>query len=500
MKTSNLIKSVILLFFGGMVTGCLDYDELRENPNDPVSVQPNLLFTEVTPGPSSSFSGLYRDSQYHNYIAADLGVSPPVNYRYGSNSFNYDKLRNIDKMEEEAELAGRPVYAILAKFLRAYYYIDMSREMGDVPLSDAMKGAEVPQPEYDSQKSVYIQCLNWLDEANEELGQYIQANPGEIIDGDFYFGGDPVQWQKAINSFTIRVLISLSTKANDPDVDVRGRFSRIIANPSAYPLMTGPADNMQITHRDEDGFRGTYHPNNQILVEGVIYADTYIDLLKAYEDPRLFKVADPTPKAVKANPDNPEEVRNDFNSYAGSDISIGLEENNAMKSNGEFSYPNADRFLNFVGQPSILLGYAEQELNIAEAANRGWITEDGQTHYNNGVRTSMEFYGVVSEDIDNYLAQKAPYQSGEEGLRRIHRQMYLAFAENSDWEAWFLHRRTGVPEYKFSGINNVEKFPLRWAYPTAEDTDNHENYRAALKAQFGTEVDDRDQVMWLIRE
>lgn len=77
--------------------------------------------------------------------------------------------------------------------------------------------------------------------------------------------------------------------------------------------------------------------------------------------------------------------------------------------------------------------------------------------------------------------------------------MYLAFAENSGWESWFLTRRTGVPVYKFSSVNNVDKLPVRWAYPTSEDTDNHENYRAALMNQFGAEVDDRDQLIWLLQ-
>lgn len=33
----------------------------------------------------------------------------------------------------------------------------------------------------------------------------------------------------------------------------------------------------------------------------------------------------------------------------------------------------------------------------------------------------------------------------------------------------------------------------------AENTDNTENYSAALRSQFGTEVDGRDQIMWLLK-
>lgn len=495
-----LTKSTLFFLVFLIASSCLKYDDLRENPNDPTSVAPSLLFTNVIPGTSSAFSGTYRHSQYHNEIAADLGVSPPVNYRYGSASFSYGTLRDIDKMVEEAAVVGADQYIIMAKFLRAYYYIEMTRRVGDIPLSEAMHGADNPTPRYDAQKSVYLQCLNWLDQANDELGGFIAANPGIAIDGDIYYGGDLKQWQKAINAFTVRVLITLSGKAEDADLNVKSRMAAIVNNPAKYPLFASLSDNMQITHRDEDGFRGSYNPNAQITVESVVYGDTYVDMLKMFEDPRLFKVAEPTPKSLAENPGNEVAVRMDFNSYAGSDISENLEVNGAKKANGEFSQPNKERFLNFTGQPSTLLGYVEQELNLAEAAQRGWIPDNAKVHYDNGVTASMEFYGVDAEDIADYLVTKAPYISGDAGLTRIHRQMYLAFAENSDWEAWFLQRRTGVPEFKFSGINDVDQFPIRWAYPGSEDTDNNLNYRDALRRQFGAEVDDRNQVMWLVKD
>ena len=152
-------KTALCMLLLTSLGSCLKYDELRDNPNDPTSVAPSLLFTKVTPLPASSFSGLYRDAQFHNAIAADLGVSPPVNYRYGSESFTYGNLRNIDKMVSEAENVGADQYVVLSKFLKAYNYIEMTRRMGDIPLSEAMRGADNPTPKYDTQKSVYIQKL-----------------------------------------------------------------------------------------------------------------------------------------------------------------------------------------------------------------------------------------------------------------------------------------------------------------------------------------------------
>lgn len=491
----NIIKTILLTFTLISVSSCLDYEELRKNPNDPTSVPPSLLFTAVVPKPTPAFTDSYSFAQYHIRNNSD---GNPVDYRFGSGGFNYGTLRDIDKMELEAEKAGAPIYMILAKFLRAYQYIDMSGELGDVPLTEAMQGANNPQPKYDTQKTVYLQSLKWLDEANQELGIFISNNPTYNLEGDFYFSGNLRKWQKAINSYTLRVLISLSKKENDADLKIKQRFSNIVSNPNTYPLMTDLSDNMQVVHQDKDGFRGPYNPANAAYRNDIVLVSTYIDILKNNQDPRLRKVADPTVKALAANPDK-EAVRANYNSYVGADISASTAQNSIKRVNGELSLPNFDRYWNYVGQPAILLGYSEQELNIAEAAHRGWISANAKNYYDRGVTASMEFYGVSPSETSTYLTFKAPYILGNAGLTRIHQQMYISLAENSGWESFYMTRRTGVPTYKFSSQNNVTKIPGRWAYPTAEDSDNRVNYRAALLSQFGSEVDDRDQIIWLLK-
>lgn len=481
---------------------CLDYEELRENPNDPNQVPPSLIFASLTPSPTEAFEGAYERMQYHVNIGTDNVNEPSFISGFGG-SFSYGSLRNVSKMVEEAEKVGAPEYAILAKFFRARLYIEMTRRMGDIPLTEAEQGADIPQPKYDSQKSVYIQALNWLDEANTELSDFIAENPTIILEGDAYFNGDLKQWQKVINAYTIRILISLSKKENDADVNVKGRFQAIVSNPAKYPLMTSIADNAELTYSNEDGFRQDYNPNCAVCREAEVYASTYIDLLKDKEDPRLMQVADPTRDAIEANPGDLPAVIADFDSYEGADISAEGIVNSAKKLDGDFSFPNFDRYWNFVGQPGVWISYWEQELNIAEAAHRGWVAEDAKTHYDNGITGSMEWYGVDAAEITTYLSSKQPYITGESGLQRILEQKYIAFAENSGQESFFTTRRTGVPTYVFSSFNDIdpgESYPVRWIYPSSEDINNNENYRAALVSQFGSEVDDRDQIIWLLKD
>lgn len=446
----------------------------------------------------SSFRDTYERMQYHLWIATDNVSSPNFSGGFGG-SFTYGDLRNIDKMMEEGENVGASEYAILGKFFKAYIYLEMTRRMGDIPLSEAAQGVDNPTPKYDSQKSVYIQSLNWLDEANQELGEFITNNPGAILEGDLYFKGDLKQWQRLINAYTIRMLISLSKREGDSEVNVKGRFANIVNNPETYPLLTGLQDNAQLTYTNEEGFRQTYNPDQAVYRDAVVYASTYIDMLKTFEDPRLMQVADPTKDALDVNPDEAA-VRADFDSYEGADISANGTVNSSKKLDGDFSFPHFDKYWNYVGQPGIFMSYWEQELHIAEAAHRGWASIDAKTHYDNGITASMEFYSVDAAEISNYLTAKQPYITGAAGLKRILEQKYLSFAENSNQESFFTTRRTGVPTYIFSDENSITKYPIRWTYPSSEDTENRDNYRAALRAQFGAEVDDRDQVIWLLKD
>lgn len=497
------IKSVLLLVLLFTAHSCLDFDELKDNPNDPANVPPSLLFTSLTPGTSNSFTDTYINKQYHLWASTD-GVSS-VNMRSGfSGGFSYGSIRDINRMIIEAETANAPIYKTLGKFYKARAYIEMTRRMGDIPLSDAEKGADVPRPKYDTSKSVYIQTLNWLDEVNQELGNYIAQNPGAVFEGDAYFNGDLTKWQKLINSYTLRILISLSKQENDASVNVQARFNAIVSNPAQYPLMTSLADNAQLDYKNEEGFKQTYQPDNGVYQASVVYASTYIDMLKSYNDPRLFIVADPTQAAIDANPGNPAAVLADPGSYEGADPTIDPSDNITRTLAGEISRPNQEKYWNYVGQPGVLLSYWEQEFTIAEAANRGWISNNAKDHYDNAVRASMEWYGTESDAIETYLgASASQYISGDAGLTRILEQKYLAFAENSGTESYFNMRRSGIPSLPYSTFNipaTDPGIPVRYTYPGSELSDNEVNYKAALVSQFGVDSDDIDFLIWELKD
>src|SRR5690606_6381051 len=98
----------------------------------------------------------------------------------------------------------------------------LSERLGDIPYSEAMKGEEeVYYPKYDTQKQVYLGCLEELEKANELI-----PTTGSI-DGDIIFDGSLLKWKKLVNTYRLKVLVSLSLKTGDNDMNIVEQFEQI---------------------------------------------------------------------------------------------------------------------------------------------------------------------------------------------------------------------------------------------------------------------------------
>ena len=192
--------------------------------------------------------------------------------------------------------------------------------------------------------------------------------------------------------------------------------------------------------------------------------------------------------------------------------------------NGAFSYANYLRYFadptGATEEPAIIIGYPEMCFNIAEAANRGWISgSSAATWYLNGINASMAMYGLkdgsvipigdnkghslgsVTANVSSFLANVAYSANTTTALNQILTQKYIAFWQNSGWEAYYNWRRTGVPTFGQggSGIGTpANMIPLRWMYPTDESVENTANWQKAITSQYGG-TDDITQPMWLIK-
>ena len=486
-------KYILSFLIISLLASCSDYQELEINKNLPTSAPSFLILRNALGGMNDgAWNNLMRDNQFY---ASNYNYYSNNEYTWGNIAFQYTTLNNVVKMEQEAKKAGAKdlnPYSALGKFLRAYYFMNMTMRLGDVPLKEALQGLTIETPKYDTQKEVFVQILKWLDESNSDFASLITTGD-RTLDGDFYYNNDLKKWQKAVNALRLRVLIHLSKKADDTDLKVKSDFANVLSNPTKYPLMGDLSESMQFIwninnkyprNPDNFGFNATREN----------LAKTYLDLLKTYKDPRLFVVAEPADaqlaKGLKAT---------DFEAYVGASSGEDLADMSAKAGKGEYSFQNRKRYYStYTGENTLVVGYPEMCFNIAEAVNQGWVTGNAQDWYERGVKASMSFYGI--NDATGYLAQTNVKYAGNNatGLTQILNQKYIAFFQNSGYEAYFNWRRTGVPTFLVGpGTNNGTKIPLRFLYPRNEGTVNAINFNDAVTRQFGK--DDINSQMWIIK-
>ncbi len=485
------------------VSSCKKLDDLQKNPNLSDQGSPKLILTGIEvdtyEGPWSFAS---RMSQSHVLNFNYYGDQSYSAASWGTGSFLYGTLRNVDRLDIEADKQGKNTvtraYHSIAKFMRAYLYSKMTEQMGDIPLSDAMKGTQgVYYPKYDTQKAVYQQCLTWLEEVNTELMAIITENPNTTVEGDVFYSGNVSKWRKAVNSLKLRLLISLSKKDSDPDLKIKDQFNAIVSNPTKYPLISSNSDNLQVVYNTTDKSNNypIFPDDSKYYMTRDILGATWVNLLSSLNDPRILIIASPAP-GIADDPLNP------FARYKGAktgDIQSVIQD---QTNQGKYCFLKRDYWLSSaVGIPAIQLGASETLFNIAEGINRGWATGDASIAYAAGISESMKFYGVSASDIATFLAQPAVLYQGNTaaGLNQILSQKYVAFFQNSGWQAFYNYRRTGVPTFDIGPSNeNGGKIPMRFPYPQSEYTNNGTNVTTAVQSQFGGS-DTRNDVMWLLK-
>lgn len=527
MKITQYIPVLAVVILAA--TGCKkSFDDMNRNENKPGSVPASLLLNGVLFSMYEAPSGMKE--RWCQYYCCNYDYYGNNRYDFGAGDNNYLVLKNVVKMQEEAIKGGAAdlnPYAALAKFFKAYFLTKMSLSMGDIPMSEALLGSAKLTPAYDPQKKVFQQSLLWLDSANNELSQLIAANDNSL-DGDFYFANKLTKWQKLVNTFRLRLLVHLSKRTDDADLNVKQQFAAILGNKTKYPVMEDAGDNLQFVF---------VHPTNDYPMspdnfgfDALRYnmTATYVGLLTRLQDPRVFVTAEPASALVSGG-----KSPASFDAYVGASPGEDIGAMYIKANGGQYSLINRKHFYEtYTAEPSIQIGYAEMCFNIAEAINRGWVSSGplgtAEDYYKAGIKTSLAFYNIpetgtfdafflksgspgsanvvydkhaISVNFNNYYTQTSVAYAGNNanGLTQILNQRYLALFRHSGLESYFTWRRTKVPDFTTGpGTGNSARIALRFQYPTSEKTANTTNYTSALQNQYSGN-DDINGVMWLIK-
>jgi hypothetical protein len=507
---------LVILSLSIVFAGC-DFDEINTNPDAPTTATPGMLAAAQIGNmliKDRAGKWYFGDHMLSKHISWGEGIVEDYQYNnLGRTGFGvYSGLTNALKMVEIADELDKDAYTGLFLFLKTHWLFELTICVGDIPYSEALKALEgITSPKYDTQKDVILQILDDMDAAYTHFSNATQNFEGDIT----HFNGDTQKWMRAVSLLQLKVLINLSKKESDPDLNVKSRFAKIVAQ---QQLMLSNDDNLQITY-------GTEASNQYPLYilggnRDYMYPDMttpVMNPLKQYEDYRLFSFAEPCATKIKEGV-----AESEWDAYGCVDPSLRYtEEIIPYRNAGNVSLPNNRFFEIQSGQPTIKHGYAEQNFILAEARLRGWFDneKDANYYYLEGIRASLKFTAqytpvqyahgrpITDEWIEEFLRKpelQLNVNAGlsPENLEKIITQKYLAAFMHDTYNSYYEYRRTGYPVLPINPESNrntvPDKMPVRWMYSEAEYQYNRENVLEAVQRQFGGN-DDVNELMWILK-
>lgn len=580
MKLNNRLYAVLLcaaLPLTFLFTGCRqDLTEINVNPNEATGdkINPAYVLTSVLAGSANelaelSFTGsitarvIPEAMQYLQRDFLEYGVTNQFGWYTLSWDYRdlYRPLSNACYLESRAGANPDSLFLKGASLtMQAMWFGLQTSTWGDVPYSEAYKGIENLQPAFDAQIDVFKGILSDLEEANAALAKAGGVGSSVVAGADLLYGGDVLKWRQFANSLRLRFLMRLSEKAGDMSaagVDVAAEFSKMVSNPSTYPLINSSANDAAIAFPGSN--QGDAWPLGPLVTptESEFYrvkaASTIVDFLKSHRDPRLTVWFRPVEVQtlvrdkgadVVIEKDAEGHVKRYIRSYKdGIDTSlyVGLKialsnpdiynDNNAAQRTeagalDESIYRGgaANPFVSYLSPmyrtdthplvKSIFISAAEVYFTLAEAASRGWIGGSAADYYLQGVSASLDQYGVADGDPKVYDTathrtvafdraaflekMKTEFNSASDKIEVIMQQKWLAAF--TTMEGWFNWRRTGYPDLGPNILNGPqgEKIPVRYIYGDSELNYNTENTNTAI-SRLEPAVNDQWSKMWLIQ-
>ncbi len=474
-----LLGYTIALFIA--LTGCTDdFEEINTNPNRPEEVSADLLLSKVLSlaANENALEGWNRGNIVAQHTAK-INFTDFDRYLWENNTgyWNdlYGNLRDIKNILAIARSEDNPnaSYEAVALVMQAWTYAELTSLWGDIPYTEAIQGrAEEPilQPQYTPQAEVFAGILDDLRTANDLL-----QPGGPAVSGDLIFQGNLSQWKKFANSLRVRLLMRISGKQ-----DVSAELQEIV---TTQPLMESNDDNALMEYLSSQPNTWPVHTYRVGSFDEYRLSLTSEGILRGLDDPRMLRWFRPTDRTIGT--ENPV--------YAG--MPNGLSENNASTFNG--GAQNVSRCSRILYEEpnsvsAVLMQYAELQFLLAEAAQRGFISGDAQTYYEEGIMNSFAYWEVPVPG--GYLSQLGV--AFDNTVETIINQKWIALFLNG-YEAYYDFRRTGFPTVIIPGPDNVnnDQVPVRYLYPDEQQTLNTENYQAVLARQG---EDDINTEMWLL--
>lgn len=532
----NIIKHVSILFISLGLAGCnADFGDVNTNPNAITSVKSENLFHNVVGYLGKPFTGEFE------YIAPMMQYTATTNGNYNIpgntyaidgtamgiyssiwSSYSVDFMRYLNLIETQLkEESGNTSKLAEVKILRSLLLSQYADTFGPIPydqIANALNG--IIYPEYRSEKDVYLGTTEFKGvlEILDESIQTLKNSTDELFANDIFYNADREKWIKFASSILLRLSIRIS--------DVETEMARTYINKAvSYGVIMDEGDIAKVNHRPTTTGEPSYLDNSvatSLLIlkreRGYCYAASFITMLKGFNENQI----DPRLKAIAGVYDENGTYFDNYQDYEGMLNGCEMDDVESVVENMGFDQiytPGIGRygFASFKTETIlnreayyIVMGNAEVNFLLAEAAWKGLLIGDAEVYYQQGIiasMRSMKYWGetIPESEITNYMNTLPKLGQNKtmnlrDGLDEILTQKWLSMFENA-MQPWCDWRRTHYPSIITDnpnmnklGITN-HKLPGRLPYPQDESIRNKDNYAKGV-SMLSNKSDDYMNDLW----
>ena len=523
---NNMKTKILALALVVMLVGCDDFFDINDDPNNPVKAELNTILPYIQGTFFGAFgmgtSGISELVSVYTHQTVQRGNHD--DYRIQPNEFSlsqaWEQLYTKTLPDINAVIARRdeaPVYAGIAKVMKAHMFTLIVDLWGDMPYTEAGDPVNFKFPAYDDDMAIYAAMFPLIDEGIADI------NAGGIRPGadDLVYAGDLDKWIKYANSLKLNMYnkVRLTSMYNATEV------GQLLAG----PLMESHEDDFELEYNESitpenrnPAFIREYAQNSPAY-----YVSPYFFLLmngeQACQNSLMVGIEDPripyyfyNQLAPGEAAQNPESYRNGeflsiwFGSYD-RDPNEGFDQNISQTVVGLYpvggpfddgSGTNINATLGTKGAaPQRILTSADVAYIRAELALTMGTTDNARDMLETGMERSFAEVNeaaasVGAPDVDGsgYIAEVlALYDAGnnDQKLEVIMTQKWIQAFGNAV-ESWNDIRRTGYPEVcdPFQDLNEfsitTNPYPVVLPYYGNDLTNNgnapgqHDQYSAKV--------------------
>lgn len=486
----------------------MNIDETAVNELEPITILNDQI--QLTPN-----SGIYGHLLYD--VAIVQQVVAPYGQTLAGGNFNQDNQTNwvITYFDDDYSIISHAVDVIentrgddyyhnvhqKARIWKAFVGLLATDTVGDTPYSEAGLGYHTGNltPSYDSQESIYETALQEIQDATEALDVNSRIETNDIL-----YNGDITRWKR----FGYSLLLRFGMRVSEVDPAMAEQYVQAAFNGGVFQSNDDNAIIMRDSNYNfslSDTFNGGER-NNFYMTK------VFVDYLNANNDPRLSSFA---VRYVGAEGSGDQDNRLNRSMDPSDQIGMPLghdqttihdqAQSDGLESMWDYSQVDRDR-IGSQTAPDFLITYAQTQLLLAEAAERGWISGTGVDYFSEGVQAHLEQMeqhhtdmAISETEIDDFVStQRQAYLLGNP-YEHIHNQYWVAGFIITPREVFSNWRRTGYPQLSPNPYPDQEisgDFIRRREYLEREISINGDNVRSAIDNQnwSGNLLDER--VWW----